>query len=134
MSKIVFILFITIFTVSLVKASENIFNLKDCHNVFVGRSSLFSKNDKNFNINFATKKITEVLFYGKDKESTSTWDIIHNDNGVIEARPAGYKDDFKKPLLIVLLEEKFVIQFFDVGLSHKYQCASLDNKKIKPRY
>ena len=80
------------------------------------------------------KKITEVLFYGKDKESTSTWDIIHNDNGVIEARPAGYKNDFKKPLLIVLLEEKFVIQFFDVGLSHKYQCASLDNKKIKPRY
>ena len=134
MSKIVLILFITTFAVSLVKASENIFNLKDCHNVFVGRASLFSKNNKNFNINFATKKITEVLFYEKDKESTSTWDIIHNDNGVVEARPTGYKDDFKKPLLIVLLEEKFVIHFFDVGLSHKYQCVSSDNKKIKPRY
>ena len=65
MSKIVFILFITIFTVSLVKASENIFNLKDCHNVFVGRSLLFSKNDKNFNINFATKKNHRSTFLWK---------------------------------------------------------------------
>jgi hypothetical protein len=108
------------------KSSEEILNLKDCHNVFVGTSSLFSKKDKNFNINFATKKITEVLFYEKDKQSTSTWDIVHYDNGVVE--------DFKKPLLMVLLEEKLVIHFFDLGISHKYQCASLDNKKIKPRY
>jgi hypothetical protein len=108
------------------KSSEEILNLKDCHNVFVGTSSLFS--------NFATKKITEVLFYEKDKQSTSTWDIIHYDNGVVEAKPTGYKNDFKKPLLMVLLEEKLVIHFFDLGISHKYQCASLDNKKIKPRY
>jgi hypothetical protein len=116
------------------KSSEEILNLKDCYNVFVGTSSLFSKKDKNFNINFATKKITEVLFYEKDKQSTSTWDIIHYDNGVVEAKPTGYKNDFKKPLLMVLLEEKLVIHFFDLGISHKYKCASLDNKKIKPRY
>lgn len=120
--------FLLLIMMSAVKPSENIINLKDCYNTFVDRSSSFSKKDTEFNINFATKKITEI-----NKEYTKVWNIINNHNGVIEANVDG-TNIYQKSLLILLLEEKIVLNLNHSGYNFKFQCKLLDNKKIKMKY
>ena len=120
--------FLFLVMISVVKSSENIFNLKDCYKTFVDISSVLSKKDTEFNINFATKKITEI-----SKEYTKVWNIINNHNGVVEAVVDGYSE-YKKSLLIVLLEEKIVLNLNHFGSNFKFQCKLLDNKNIKMKH
>ena len=106
-------------------SAKQIIDLKNCYNPASGTLSIFEKSHSNFNINLASKKITETTIYDKGKkESANVWNIINYSNGLVEAVVDGYGSEYKKSLLIVLIEEKTVLYLNHSGANYIYKCKS----------